>query len=286
MNQMSTNIITGLIVSYSDDLGPRSIINLSSLTDSVADELASIGISTIFLGYSNAKNMSKNHNKILGPLPVPIDNQILLKNDVENDLEDTIVFTFNVKSDLPTDDPRIIKFGREVAIWFIYNSLDRFKVFESVKIIEELANLFLNKIKYESELFNETFFVDFLKEIQTRTSQIKSKEFNSNNAPKEIEIPNYSLYKFNFDSEKFSPIHNIEELKHLDIIIYVDISKKQISIIPLKPIPEKKLFMVSKSVSDLNLAFKRKFSIKIVNDHSEIMMVLRTIHKRSFPIDV
>ena len=151
---MTKSIINGLVVTITDDLGPKPTINLSELDDILSHKLAMIGMTVLMLGNSDPAYFSKRHNKILGPLPIPFDNQMALMSGVETEMieAEAVAVLFNVKCDLPTDDPRALQYGREAIVWFIFNSSDRDRIFNITKKIEEIATEYLKEVKLESQL--------------------------------------------------------------------------------------------------------------------------------------
>ena len=269
---MSKSIITGLVVTITDDMGPKPVVNLSQLDEILAHKIAMIGMTVLMLGNSDPAYFSKRHNKILGPLPIPFDNQMALmtgKSDTEMVEAEAVAVIFNVKADLPTDDPRAKEYGREAIVWFIFNSSDRDKIFSITKKIEDIAKNHLPKFELESQLPNTALFKVFLDDVLAQTGEIDLSSSTETYQPEAIKYANYSLYKFDFEKEKLVPIMSLPEIKNLDLFVFVDIPEKQINKMQLKNIPERKLFMVSKAIANLNLSLKREFTVRNVNDQYE-----------------
>ena len=279
---MSKSIITGLVVTITDDMGPKPVVNLSQLDEILAHKIAMIGMTVLMLGNSAPAYFSKRHNKILGPLPIPFDNQMALmtgKTDTEMVEAEAVAVIFNVKADLPTDDPRAKEYGREAIVWFIFNSSDRDKIFAITKKIEDIAKIHLPKFELESQLPNTGLFKEFLDDVLAQTGEIDLSSSTETYQPEAIKYANYSLYKFDFEKEKLVPILSLPEIKTLDLFVFVDIPEKQINLMQLKNIPERKLFMVSKAIANLNLSLKREFTVRNVNDQYELMMHMEKIEE-------
>lgn len=280
---MSKSIITGLVVTITDDLGPKPVINLSNLDEILANKLAMIGMTVLMLGNSDPIYFSKRHNKILGPLPIPFDNQMSLLSGEETEIieAEAVAIIFNVKADLPTDDPRALQYGREAIAWFTFNSDDRDKIFTITKIIEEISTEFFKIIVAESQLTDKEKFETLLNEILAKTSTAEKLPPSEHYKPEAIKYAQYSLYKYDFTKEKLVPVLSLEEINSLDLFIFVDLNEKQINLIQVKKVPERKLFMVSKAVANLNLSLKREFTVRNVNDQYEIMMYMEKLEPSS-----
>ncbi len=276
---MSKSIITGLVITITDDLGPKPIINISNLDEIIANKLAMIGMTVLMLGNSDPIYFSKRHNKILGPLPIPFDNQMALLTGEEKEMieAEAVAVIFNVKADLPTDDLRAKEYGREAIAWFAFNSEDRDKIYGYTKIIEEISSEFLKTITLESQLTDRSLFQKLLDEILAKTNMDESKEPTEHYEPEAIKYAHYSLYKFDFQKEKLVPVLALDEIKSLELFVFVDINNKQINLLQLKSVPERKLFQVSKAVANLNLSLKREFIVRNVTDQYEIMMYMEKL---------
>ena len=59
----------------------------------------------------------------------------------------------------------------------------------------------------------------------------------------------------------------------------VDLKEKQINIIKLGTITERKMFFISKAVSNLNAKLKREYTVRNVNDEYEILMYMSKLRK-------
>ncbi len=276
---MNNSIITGLIVTITDDLGPKPVVNLSKLDDILTNKLAMIGMTVLMLGNSDPIYFSKRHGKILGPLPIPFDNQMAILTGVETEMveAEAVAIIFNVQADLPTDDPRALQYGREAIAWFSFNSEDRDKIFSLTKTIEEISANYLSKVTKESELIDPTLFQELLQEVYQKTSVIDPSASSEKYEPEAIKFAQYSLYKFDFQKEKLVPILSLDEVKELELFVFVDLSEKQINIIQFQKIPERRFFQVSKAVANLNLSLKREFTVRNVNDQYEIMMYMEKL---------
>lgn len=279
---MSTSIINGLIVTITDDMGPKPLINIGNdqINEILAYKIAMIGMTVLMLGNSDPVYFTKRHNKILGPLPIPFDNQTAMLEGKEIDMveAEAVALIFNVKVDLPTEDQRAIEFGREAIVWFVFNSSDRDKIFSITKKIEETAKVYLENIQFESQLTDKERFKGLFDEILNVTSEIDLSQPSESHIPEPIKYANYSLYKFDFDKEKLLPVLSFEEVKKLELLIIVDLKDKQINLLQFQPkVPERKLFMVSKAIANLNLSLKREFTVRNVTDQFEIMMYMEKI---------
>ena len=276
MKNMNESALKGLLITVSDDMGPRSVVNLSKLDDGLAFKVALFGMTILMLGNSNPNGFAGKCNKILGPLPVPLDPEADLQPDEIEDLSksDALAIIFNVKADLPTEDPRAIKNGRDAVLWFIFNTTDRENIFTFSKNIENIANHFISNIKFESQLDDKEYFSQVLDEIHLRISQTNVSSIVENYIPESIDYAEYAIYKYSPDKEIIFPIEKLDEIKNLPIFILVDIFEKQINIIQTQPVSKKDLFVVSKSVSNLNLSLKREFKVRIITDEFEILMYL------------
>ena len=268
---MSKSIINGLVVTITDDLGPKPVVNLSKLDDILANKLAMIGMTVLMLGNSDPIYFSKRHNKILGPLPIPFDNQMAMLTGEETEMveAEAVAIIFNVKADLPTDDPRAKEYGREAIAWFAFNSEDRDKIFSVTKIIEEISKEYLDRVKTESQLTDPTVFKELLDKVFEKTSTVEVTEATEQYQPEAIKYAEYTLYKYDFQKEKLVPIYALDEIKTLELFIFVDLNEKQINLIQLQKVPERKLFQVSKAITNLNLSLKREFIVRNVNDQYE-----------------
>jgi hypothetical protein len=276
---MSNSIINGIVVTITDDFGPKPTVNISPLDEVLSNKLAMIGMTVLMLGNSDPTYFSKRHNKILGPLPIPFDNQMALISGVETEMveAEAVAIIFNVKVDLKTDDQRALEYGREAIAWFIFNSADRDKIFSITKKIEEISKLYLEKIKVESQLTNEKFFKEFFEKVKEETSEIDISGSTEKYQPEAIKYAQYTLYKFDFEKEKLVPIQALTEIKNLELLIFVDLPEKQINMIQFKNVPERKLFQVSKAITNLNLSLKREFTVRNINDQFEIMMYMEKL---------
>lgn len=132
MRKMNDSALKGLLITKTDDMGPRSVVNLTKLSDVLAFKVALLGMTILMMGNSNPQGFAGKLNKLLGPLPVPIDPEADLAPEEIDDLSrsDALAIIFNVKADLPTQDPRALKNGRDAVIWFIFNSNDRDDVYK------------------------------------------------------------------------------------------------------------------------------------------------------------
>lgn len=276
---MSKSIITGLVITITDDLGPKPVINLSNLDEILANKLAMIGMTVLMLGNSDPIYFSKRHNKILGPLPIPFDNQMSLLSGEEKEIieAEAVAVIFNVKADLPTDDPRALQYGREAIAWFIFNSDDRDKIFTITKTIEEISGEFFKDVDVESQLTDKDKFENLLNEVLTKTTVTEELPPSEHYEPETIKYAQYTLYKYDFTKEKLVPVYSLEEINSLELFVFVDLTEKQINLIILKNVPERKLFMASKAVANLNLSLKREFTVRNVNDQYEIMMYMEKL---------
>ena len=201
---MSKSIINGLVVTITDDLGPKPVVNLSQLDEILANKLAMIGMTVLMLGNSDPIYFSKRHNKLLGPLPIPFDNQMGMMTGIQTEMveAEAVAIIFNVKCDLPTDDPRAKEYGREAIAWFVFNSDDRDKVYTITKKIEEIGSKHLEKVDLESQLTNKELFQQLLDEILSTTSEIDQSSTTEQYQPETIKYAQYSLYKYDFQKEK------------------------------------------------------------------------------------
>lgn len=278
---MNNSIINGLLVTITDDLGPKPVVNLSKLDDILANKLAMIGMTVLMLGNSDPTYFAKRHGKILGPLPIPFDNQMALMTGVETEMveAEAVAIIFNVKADQPTDDPRALEYGREAIAWFSFNSDDRDKIFSITKTIEEVSSNYLSRVTKESELVNNPIFQEFLDEVLQKTSTVDTAEQTEHYQPEAIKFAQYSLYKYDFQKEKLVPVLSLDEVKTLELFIFVDLNEKQINLIQLQKVSERKLFQVSKAIANLNLSLKREFTVRNVNDQFEIMMYMERLEE-------
>ena len=276
---MAKSIINGLVVTITDDLGPKPTVNISKLDEILSHKLAMIGMTVLMLGNSDPLYFSKRHKKILGPLPIPFDNQMALMTGTQTEMveAEAVAIIFNVKCDLPTDDPRALQYGREAIVWFVFNSSERDKIFSITKQIENISSYYLDQVKFESQLTDKEFFTKFLDEIFAKTGEDTIDENAEQYEPEAIKFAQYSLFKFDFEKDKLLPINTLDEVKTLDLFIFVDLPEKQINLIQLKKIPERKLFQVSKAITNLNLSLKREFTVRNVNDSYEIMMYMEKL---------
>ena len=281
MKNSESSALKGLLITISDDLGPRSVINLSKLSDVLAFKVALFGMTILMLGNSNPNGFTKKCNKILGPLPVPLDPEADVTSDEIEKFgkSDALAIIFNVKADLPTDDPRAIKNGRDAVIWFIFNTDDQAGIFKLSKKIEEVTNSFINKIKFESQLDDSEFFKSLLNEIYVRTSEVDIVSTIENYIPEPIDYAEYTIYKYDTGKENIFPVQTLDEVKDLSLFILIDLFEKQINIIQQQPLSSKDLFLVSKSVSNLNLFLKRQFIVRNINDEFEVLMYLEKINQ-------
>ena len=273
--------LKGLLITISDDLGPRSVINLSKLNDVLAFKVALLGMTILMMGNSNPNGFTKKCNKILGPLPVPLDPEADVTLD-EIELfgqSDALALIFNVKADLPTEDPRAIKNGRDAVIWFIFNTHDQASIFKLSKTIEEVTNSFIREIKLESQLADSEFFTRLLNEIYMRTSEENIVGSIEQYIPETIDYAEYTIYKYDTGKENIFPIQVLDEVKDLSLFLVIDLFEKQINIIQQQPVSRKDLFLINKSASNLNLSLKRQFIVKNINDEYEVLMYLERIGK-------
>ena len=158
---MSKNsVINGLLVTIIDDEGPNVLLNYSKLSANLSSKLAIIGMTMMMLGNSDPTFFSERYFKMIGPIPVPndIDMKYNSKCKKNNNNFDTVAIIFHVKNDVPTKDNRILKTGRNVVVWLIFNSSNREKIFKSFKSIENLSQYYLKKIKFESQLNDKLIF--------------------------------------------------------------------------------------------------------------------------------
>ena len=278
---MNKSIINGLIVTITDDLGPKPVVNLSQLDDILANKLAMIGMTVLMLGNSDPIYFSKRHNKILGPLPIPFDNQMAMLTGENTEMveAEAVAIIFNVQADLPTDDPRAKQYGREAIAWFAFDSKDRDRIFSVTKIIEEISKEYLDKVKTESQLTDPTIFQELLNQVYLKTGAVEVTESTEQYQPEAIRYAEYTLYKYDFQKEKLVPVFSLDEIKTLELFIFVDLSEKQINLIQLQVIPERKLFKVSNAITNLNLSLKREFTVRNVNDQYEIMMYMEKLEE-------
>ncbi len=108
------------------------------------------------------------YHKVYGPIPVPNACSVTScsQNDPEiNDL-DALAIIFNVKYDLPSDDSRVEKYGKDIIAWLLFKTVDRKDVFKKIEIIEEIAYLYLKDIKNVSELDDKPYFLNFYEDLK------------------------------------------------------------------------------------------------------------------------
>ena len=272
-------IIKGLVVTVSDDLGPKAVINLSDVQDTVTFKLAMIGMTVLMLGNSDPNYFSKKCHKILGPIPVPLSSQEQLVSGEKNDISesDALAIIINVTADLPTKDLRVMEYGRFGIVWFLSDFENHEKIFSITKKIEIISVPFLRQVKFESQLTNKAIFQKLLLEIQSQTEQSDHLTYVETYRPEPIINAKYILYTYDFQKERIIPIQFLDEVKNLSVFIFIDIYNKQIHIIQQNQLHEKDLHIISKEVSNLNLALKHEFTVKIVYDQLEIDMYFEKI---------
>ena len=116
-----------------------------------------------------------------------------------------------------------------------------------------------------------------LEEIYLKTSEISIINVTEMYIPETIEYTDYTLYKYDSNKENILPIQRLYEIKNLPIIIFIDLFEKRINILQLRLISKKELFLVSKSVSNLNLSLKRQFTVKNISDEIEISLYIEKL---------
>lgn len=273
---MSNSIIEGLLVTLTDDMGPRICVNISELDETLSHKVGMIGMTVLMLGNSDPHLFAQRHFKLLGPLPIP------LEVEKEKVLE-AVAIIWNVKADLPTNDPRATEFGRETIVWFIFQTKNREKIYSLTKIIEKTSIDVLKDITKESQTENNDFFKKMLKIIQNNTSEGES----TVSSPKEVEKPiaieysNQNMYKYDEEHDMLIPLKNLDEIEQIQILILVDMKEKQINIVQLsRDIKQRILFFVSQVVSNFNSnKLKSEYTVRNVIDEFEIMMLLEKIKK-------
>lgn len=174
MSLITTNsLIKGLLITYTDDNGPKVEVNLSELNEISSTKLSLIGMTVLMFGNKDPEFFSKRYYNVYGPIPVP---QILepIDNYKKHDL-DALAIIFNVFNDAPSNDIRTIKYGKDIITWFVFDTSDRKKIFDKIEIIEKIAKIYLKKVEYLSQLKNESFFRNLLIDVIEITSDTAPK---------------------------------------------------------------------------------------------------------------
>lgn len=276
------SVIEGLLVTLTDDLGPKICVNVSGLDDTLAHKVGMIGMTVLMLGNSDPVLFAQRHFKLLGPLPVPLEFE-------ESDVLETVAIIWNVKADLPTNDGRATEFGREAIVWFIFKTENREKIYSVTTLIQDYCKEKLKSITKESETENVPFFKEMLKEIQQKISQVEPTQPSiSDQKPAPVQKPIelkkdfslYSVYKYDIEQNVLNPVLSLDEIEKLPLFILIDNKAKQINIImPSQKISERILFFVSQAVSNLNAKLRRQYTVRNVNDEYEIMMHMQKIKR-------
>lgn len=272
----SSSIIEGLLVTLTDDLGPKTCVNVSDLDETLSHKIGMIGMTVLMLGNSDPILFAQRHFKLLGPLPIPLEFE-------GDDVLEAVAVIFNVKVDQPTKDPRALEFGREAIVWFIFQTKHRNEIYSLTKVIEDFTrNKIEGTIVAESDTENTEFFKKMLIEIQSETSKARESKPESTTEPLkplEIKYSNYTVYKYDDKNDALVPVPTIDEIESLPVFVLVDLKEKQINIVKLGTVNERQMFFVSKAVSNLNAKLKREYTVRNVIDEYEILMYLTKLKK-------
>lgn len=267
---MNYTAIDGIMLSIAGDMGPDPILNLSSLDDLTSLKLSIVGMTVISMGLGSKNVRKKRHYKMHGPIPVPDSNY------------EALCVPFNVHPDLGTKDNRIEAHGRECTLWYLFSSNKRRTILSRINQIETITRDVLLPFKNESELRNESVFIELLNKIQelefngfTQTKQIIDNTIN-------YTIENSSFGFFTIDKEGNSiPIYDFRDISDLDVLIMADLSKKQLNVMKLKnKITKTRMYLAGKAASKLNIEkLKREFTVRKIYDELEMEMLLQKIEQ-------
>ncbi|OLS16700.1 MAG: hypothetical protein HeimC3_52100 [Candidatus Heimdallarchaeota archaeon LC_3] len=257
-------ILDGLILSYLSDLGPIPIINLSPYDQTVTQKLSILGMSIILMGTGSPEIRTKRYMKIHGPIPLPY-----------NPTHEVLCIPFNLQADFGSEDDRIVSFGRECILWFIYNIKKRNQIFSNSKYIEDITKECISTFKFESDLNDVTEFIklfDILKETDYSKTRAVERKI--------IEMPSldqrlFLLYGFK-DNKELNILLEFGNLKEIDPLVVVDIENSTINFLLRKSISDTKL--KNNMLSEINVVnsrlFMGEFVIKTIDEKEAIRKLL------------
>ena len=120
------------------------------------------------LGNEHPSFFEERYYKVYGPIPVPQACVVTAcsENDVKSSDLDSLAVIFHVDDDLPTQDVRSKKFGKDIIAWIIFKPVDKLQILRNIEIIEQISEFYLQEIKFLSELDNTEYFSKFLEELE------------------------------------------------------------------------------------------------------------------------
>ncbi len=139
----------GLIVSIMDDDGPKCVLNASELDETAILRMTVAGMTAFGMGEG-----STHLNKLHGPLPIP-----------EHPTMSYLAYYFRL-SGRDSGDPRIRQFGRDAAIFLIFDNRLRNEIFDLYIDIERAFQNALNLQVTYKELIESSILLNVIERIK------------------------------------------------------------------------------------------------------------------------
>ena len=158
------SVIRGLLVTLNNDEGPKVLINFSALDEVISMKLAIMGMTLFMFGNEAPDYFANKYFKAIGFVPIPS-----IQGETDKKLHsdyNALAIIFNVKNDIFTNDQRAMKFGRDAIVWLLFEQSNRKKIFAQLEKIEAISERYLKPIKYESHIYQQYLFLNYLKDIQ------------------------------------------------------------------------------------------------------------------------